>query len=131
GGRLVQDAQELAVEAEQIRHDVAAIVRRERRPAVEGLDYQVFLGGPAPVDGGLARAGAGGDLADGDVRLALIGQQEGRGLDDRLFGPLAARTAGLTLRLGCGRGEVAGHFIPKTKYLKLLKLSHTGARRVQ
>ena len=70
------------------------------------VDDQRFLVGPAPVDRGLADAGARRDRLDRDARhAAFLGQQVERGVDDRPVRALTARPPGrprreLVTRLG-------------------------------
>ena len=85
----------LEVACERARVDVL-----EGGQLAEGLDHERQLRGPAPVDRGLADAGALRDALDGERREADLGEQLERGVEDGLVGDLAAR-AGRRSALRC------------------------------
>ena len=66
-----------------------------------------LLGVPAPIDGGLADAGAGGDVLEAQPREALLDEELASCLEDRPADPLAARSAARPADdLGGDGGEV-------------------------
>src|SRR6202012_3790989 len=88
--------------------------RRERG------DQQVLLARPAPVEGGLADPGPGGPVLAAHPADAALADRLDGGVDDRLLGLLAARTAGapgavaaaVLVSGGLGALVRPGHAIP-------------------
>ena len=66
------------------------------------VKQQIFLARPAPVDGGLAHAGAGRHRLDAQALRPGLGEHAERGVDDGALGALAARAG----RAGAGRPGV-------------------------
>src|SRR5262249_27931346 len=67
------------------------LLRRER------VEQQLFLARPAPVDGGLAHARAGGDRLDAQALRPGFGEHAERGVNDGAVGALTAGPAGPAL----------------------------------
>jgi hypothetical protein len=91
-GRGVDHRRHLAEQVEEVVAHVAVVgqLLDRRQRVVEGVDHQVLLAGPAPVQRRLPGLGAGRDPLHGQAGVADRLQLVDDGVEDRLLEGLAA-----------------------------------------
>lgn len=96
---VVENGGELTAGREQIRFDAPGFGNGDgfERPRGEGLHEQILERRPAPVDGGLVDARAGGDGFHRQFGVSAVDQLAEGGVEDRLPDSCAAATGPYSL----------------------------------